>query len=131
MSEFWNSIISWFRRENSRGGETNLYTFEAPLLGYTRSIPAVVKGDRAWVEQFIPIAEFDELFGGYITWRPTEEIGETIGVWGKRNVSRFRRILRERGAVFNLINNEGPKQSPWVATTHGYTKKGRRNLPKT
>jgi len=128
MSGFWNSIASWFRRRSPRGKKGVLYAFEEPLLGYTRSIPAVVKGDRAWIERFIPVAEFEELFGGYITWRPTEEMGETIGVWGKRNVSRLRRILRERGAEFDVVDNEGPKQSPWVTTTHGYTKKGRRDL---
>ena len=95
-----------------------VYTFETPLQGHQRSIPVVIKADRKWVERFIPIGEFETLFGGYITWQPTKQIAETLGVWGKRNVSRFRRILRERGADFTVVNGEGPKQHPWVLTTH-------------
>ena len=130
MSEFWNTLTSWFRRESTGGEKGIVYTFNAPLLGYTRSIPAVVKCERQWVDQFIPLDEFEELFGGYITWRPTEEIGETIGVWGDRNASRFQRTLRERGAEFDVVDNEGPKQSIWVVTTHSYTKEGRGNAKK-
>ena len=115
-------------KSNTRG---TVYVFEAPLLGYTRSIPTVVKAEGEWADQFIPLSEFKTLFCGYISWHPTEEIGLTVGVWGKRNVSRFRRILRERGAEFDVIRNEGPKQRPWVVTTHGFTKKGRRNIIET
>ncbi|CAN5504558.1 hypothetical protein BH10ACI2_BH10ACI2_09740 [soil metagenome] len=130
-SDFWSRVVSWFRHKSTSGQKGIVYTFKAPLLGYTRSVTAVAKSELGWVAQFIPVAEFQELFGGYITWRPTDEIGETIGVWGKRNVSRFRRILLERGAEFDIVDNEGPIQKPWVVTTHGYTKNGRRMLPKT
>lgn len=128
MGEFWNSIAFWFRSKPELKKNRILYKFEAPLLGYMRSNPAVIKGERDWVEQFIPIAEFEKLFGGYITWRPSDEIDETIGVWGRRNVKRFQRILKERGAEFDVVDNEGPKQSPWVATTHGYTRTARRTM---
>ncbi len=128
MNELWNSIKSWFRRVPPRGEKGTLYKFETPVLGYKRSVPTVIKGEIHWIVQFIPASEFEELFGGYITWHPTDEIGETIGVWGKRNVSRFRRILRERKAEFDVVDGEGPIQRPWVVTTHGYTKKGRRML---
>jgi hypothetical protein len=100
-----------------------LYKFETPIHGNRRSIPIVIKADRNWVERFIPITEFETLFGGYITWQPTEQIGETLGVWGKRNVSRFRRILEERGADFLVVNGEGPEQHPWVLTTQSYEKR--------
>ena len=121
-------ITSWFRQPTKSGSMGTLYIFKAPLLGYERSIPSVIKGDREWIEQFIPITEFETLFGGYVTWRPTDEINETIGVWDNRNVSRFRRFLRERGAQFDVVEGEGPKQDPWVVTTFGYTKKGKRAL---
>lgn len=130
-NELWTYVTSWFRPKQAGAKRKVLYAFESPLLGYTRSVPAVIKGEIEWVAQFIPVAEFQELFGGYITWHPTDEIGETIGVWGKRNVSRLRRILRERGAEFDVVDNEGSNQRPWLITTHGYTKKGRRTLPKT
>lgn len=100
----------------------NVYLFETPLHGDRRSVPVVIKADRKWVEGFIPIREFETLFGGYITFQPTEEVGESLGVWGKRNVSRFRRILRERGVDFAIVNGEGPRQHPWVLTSHSYKK---------
>jgi len=36
--------------------------------------------------------------------------GEGLGVWGRRNVSKLRRILRERGASFKVVDGEGPVQ---------------------
>lgn len=99
-----------------------LYIFQMPLLGSLRSIPVAVKAERKWVEQFIPILEFAALFGGYVTWQPTERIDEALGVWGKRNVSRFRRILTEHGGEFDVVAGEGPKQHPWVLTTHSLKK---------
>ena len=98
--------------------------FHFPIQGISaaRSIPFAIKGDRAWVEQYIKLEEFTDLFGGYATWRPpdvpTEMMGgEALGVWGNRNISRFRRILRERGAEFEVINGEGPRQDIWTKTT--------------
>lgn len=128
FTKLLNRISSSVQNKSTSKQKRVIYNFDSPILGYNRSIPAVVKGELEWVAQFIPVAEFQELFGGYITWHPTDEIGETIGVWGKRNVSRFRRILRERGAEFEIVNDEGPIQRPWVVTTHGYTKKGRKML---
>jgi hypothetical protein len=121
LSRIDSSVLHEGRINNCR-----LYVFEAALLGDTRSTPAVIKGELQWVEQFIPIVDFEVLFGGYIAWHPTEEIGPTIGVWGKRNISRFRRILKERGASFEVIKGEGPSQMPSVVTTFGLTKKGRK-----
>ena len=36
--------------------------------------------------------------------------GEGLGVWGRRNASKLRRILRERGATFRVVEGEGPNQ---------------------
>lgn len=85
-----------------------------------QSEPYVIKGDRKWIELYIPIDEFLVLFGGYATWRPPDEpsesMGEGVGVWGKRNISRFKRILRERGAEFEIVDGEGPTQHIWTTT---------------
>ncbi len=84
------------------------------------SKPYAIKGDRKWIELYIAIDEFLELFGGYVTWRPPDEptdaMGEGLGVWGRRNISRFRRILRERGAEFEVVDSEGPKQHIWTTS---------------
>jgi hypothetical protein len=93
----------------------SLFTFQAQLRGDKRSAPVVVKASREWIEQFISLREFTELFGGYALWRapatPTREMpGEGLGVWGRRNASKLRRILRERGATFRVVEGEGPNQ---------------------
>ena len=92
-----------------------LFTYRTYLLGSKRS-PIVIKGSREWIEKYIPIGEFSELFGGYVLWREPkrkskEMPGEGLGVWGRRNASKLRRILRERGAVFEVVEGEGPAQS--------------------
>ncbi len=98
-----------------------LFQFPVQWISDARSIPFAIKGDRTWVEQYIKAEEFSDLFGGYATWRPPEvptEMmrGEALGVWGKRNISRFRRILRERGAEFEVVSDEGPTQSIWTTS---------------
>jgi hypothetical protein len=92
-----------------------LFTFQTHLLGVKRSEVQVIKGSRRWIEQYIPLEEFAQLFGGYVMWRApqaqtSEMPDEALGVWGKRKAARFRRILRERGAVFRVIDEEGPVQ---------------------
>ena len=92
-----------------------LYQFRADWFTDNRSQPFVIKAPREWCERFIPLDEFHRLFGGYVLWSPpmtpTDQMpGEAIGVWGRRNMSRLRRILRERGARFTTIDDAGPPQ---------------------
>ena len=81
-----------------------------------RSTLFAAKAHKTWVLQFVSEDELCELFGGYATWRapaePSPEMpGEAIGVWGRRKVARFKRILRDRGAGFNVVSDSGPKQA--------------------
>ena len=92
--------------------------WETPMQGVTlSSTPALtIRGARDAVERFIPLAEFDALFGGWAMWgppaNPTPELpGEAIGVWSRRTCSRFRRVLRERGATVEVRREPGPAQS--------------------
>jgi hypothetical protein len=92
-----------------------LFTFQTHLLGNKRSQVQIIKGSRQWIEQYLPLAEFTQLFGGYMIWRePNEKIPEMpdegIGVWGKQKTAKFRQILLERGAVFTVIEGEGAIQ---------------------
>ncbi len=92
-----------------------VFQFRAGWFTDGRSQPWVVKASRLWVEQFIPEAELRQEFGGHVNWRapaePTADMpGEAVGVWGERLVSRFKRVLRERGAVFEVVQGEGPRQ---------------------
>ena len=94
----------------------NIFQYKS-TFGYIdgRSERIIIKASQSWVFNFIPKKEFGQLFGGNAQWQPPDEYHKdmpdtAIGVWGRREVSRFRRILRERGAVFTVILNEGPKQ---------------------
>ena len=92
-----------------------LFSYQSHLLGHKRSAPIVIKGSREWIEEYIPFPEFTQIFNGYLLLRepnePSEVMpGEGLGVWGRRNVSKLRRILRERGARFKVVDGEGPVQ---------------------
>ena len=90
-----------------------LYEFRDLVADFTHTRPHVVKGDLGQIERLIPVQEFAELFGGYVVWDPPDGSGiegASIGVWGIRNVSRLRRILRERGAELERIKGAGPEQ---------------------
>ena len=106
-------LVEYTRRYNSL---TQLFIFQTDLLGDTRSAPLVIKGSREWIEQYIPFQEFTQIFGGYLLWRAAKRSsktmpGEALGVWDKRNVSKLRCILRERGASFEVVEGEGPIQT--------------------
>lgn len=92
--------------------EIVVYEFRAPLHSATGTWPVVVKAARAQVERLIPLDELAALFGGYVMWAPAPEagVGVSIGVWGRRNAGRFRRILRERGAGVRIAHDSGPDQ---------------------
>jgi hypothetical protein len=79
-----------------------LYTYKR-LLRTNNAQPAVfIEGQIDYVRSFITGAEFMELFGG--SFLSVDSSGEKYkGVWGKRNVLFFRRLLRERGAVFEVV----------------------------
>ena len=106
------------RSPRSRGAATgHVILYETPLPGVTvsRTPPLTVRGARDAVERFIPLTEFEALFGGWALWappaRPTADLpGEALGVWSRRTCSRFRRVLRERGAEVELRREPGPEQ---------------------
>jgi len=95
--------------------DITVYEFRASVDTFTKTLPHVVKADLAQIERLIPVIEFGELFGGYLMWDPPEPSsdrlkGSSIGVWGLRNGSRFRRVLRERGARLERVKGSGPTQ---------------------
>ena len=73
----------------------------------------IIHGEKKVITTYIPKKEFAELFGGYCIWGLRKKWyqldGESIGVYGKRQVSRFKRILSDRGAKFTVINSPQPK----------------------
>lgn len=81
----------------------------------SRTPPLTVRGARDAVERFIPLEEFESLFGGWAIWAPSSRAtvdmpGEALGVWSRRTCQRFRRILKERGAEVEVRRDVGPPQ---------------------
>jgi len=86
----------------------------------------VVQGERAFVEQFIPIAEFSKLFGGYIASRSLDGKEDFLGVWRVRTAQRFKKLLRERGAIFEVKKARPPISGPGCSELSS-NKNGKRN----
>jgi hypothetical protein len=57
-------------------------------------------GERKFVEQYVRLDEFDVLFGGKVLLIDPGTKAEFVGVWGRQAISRFKMVLRERGAEF-------------------------------
>jgi hypothetical protein len=92
-----------------------LYDFMSEWYSDGRSEHPVCQGRRAFIEQFIPQPEFADLFGGYVLSADSSD-GEFLGVWSRRTCQKFRRILRERGAQFE-VSSEPPKLRLKVTST--------------
>jgi hypothetical protein len=67
-------------------------------------------GERKFVETFMKADDLAVHFGGFVRLRDSRTDREYLGVWGRRNASMFRRLLRERGAVFSIIRREQPNR---------------------
>lgn len=57
-------------------------------------------GERKFVERYVRLEEFDSLFGGKMLLIDARGQSEFVGVWGRQAISRFKKVLRERGAEF-------------------------------
>ena len=88
------------------------------LYVYRNSIqaPPTIQGRAEFIELFISQLEIIRLFGGRIRSRDRNAGQEYLGVWGVRKTSRFRRILRERGAVF-IVEHCECESPPFKAVT--------------
>ena len=104
-------------RRSRVGPKGHLILFETPFAGVTTSrTPALtLRGARDSIEAFISLKDFETLFGGWALWAPPrhpvpELPGEALGVWSRRTCGRLRRVLRERGATFEVRREPGPEQ---------------------
>ena len=73
-------------------------------------------GEWKFVEAFMPEDDIAIEFGGWVRLRDAVTGKHYLGVWGRRNASRFRRLLRERGAEFSIIRREQPHRK--IKMTH-------------
>ena len=100
--------------------------------------------ERAEMERFIPKGEVAWAFSGHAVYRRSQRGGllslvtallrrrrTYVGVWGRKNGSRFRRFLRERGAELK-IHREAPGNLRLAySTTANERKRVRSLLPRT
>jgi hypothetical protein len=84
------------------------------FYAFTMGLAHFCIGPKAFVEAHFPRAELTQAMGGWATFTRGDETW--LGVWGARKTSRFRRILRERGAVFTLERKlpRGIRRGVWV-----------------
>lgn len=93
-----------------------LFLFKERMFKEGSSQPTLQLGLRSFVEKYIPEAEFEVLFGGYAARNISGE--KYIGVWSVPVASRMRRILRERGALFIVVNNHPCENNSSSGLTH-------------
>ncbi len=77
-----------------------VYAFCEPRLGKGERTVVCI-GHANAIQPFMMKNEIADRFGGYVCYRDSKD-QEFVGVWGKRNGSRLRRFLRERGALLVL-----------------------------
>lgn len=72
---------------------------------------------RSSLKRYISKDEIDKAFSGHVSYhQPLWKL--YLGVWGRRNGSRFRRFLRERGAELILHHEEPPLLTHVSSVTH-------------
>src|SRR5918996_4296550 len=72
---------------------------------------------------FMTLAEIEEAFSGYASYRQAPWMTRYVGVWGRKNCQRLRRFLRERGADI-VLNRERPTYLRLTSyVTHGKRKR--------
>ena len=94
----------------------DVFAFRDGFAGRGASTHVCV-ADEAQAASMLSREEINRLFFGYVLYKPM--LGRAyVGVWGARNASKFRQVLRERGAILNIVRDRSPAPlSRWV--THG------------
>lgn len=78
-----------------------LYTAMIELPVNVHGETHIIVGEWSYIKAFFTLKELEQTFGGYLKGSSSGEF--YLGVWSQRICSKFRRILREKGAVFNVI----------------------------
>ncbi len=78
------------------------------LYQYTLDGKTYCDGDEQYIQHFLSYHEMSEQFGGYALMRDRGTDKYYLGIWGKKKVPRFRRLLRERGAQLVLVRLDAP-----------------------
>ena len=77
--------------------------------GFSPSGDTVVcVADKRKIESTFGREQFESLFFGSTTYRNDTTEEEYLGVWGERNASRFRQLLRDRGIEIQVQKARPP-----------------------
>src|SRR5687768_12096007 len=97
-----------------------IHVFEFPEPTFVVGSDALVCiAPLSSVRPYMTLAEIDEAFSGYASYRQAPWMMRYVGVWGRKNCQRFRRFLRERGADI-AIQRERPTYLRLTSyVTHG------------
>ena len=104
----------------------NVYVFRDPHFAPDGDTMVCV-AERSQTERFFPKKEIAWAFSGHAVYRrwPWKAY---VGVWGKKNASRFRRFLRERGAEL-VIHHDEPTNLRLCYFTTDKVRRRVRSLP--
>lgn len=118
----------------------DVYVFRDPHFA-PEGDTLVCIAERVEMERFIPKDEVAWAFSGCAIYRRSERGGLTslvmalllrrrtyVGVWGRKNTSRFRRFLRDRGAYLR-IHREAPANLRLAYWTTASERRLVRSLP--
>lgn len=95
----------------------HFFLFEENGHSYGIGVPSphVSRGPYKTVVKYLSRKKLSNLVGGYVLWGPTQEPDArmpegAIGVYGNREVQKFRQALRDAGANFTAVQDPGPLQ---------------------
>lgn len=90
---------------------SEVYEYRNGYLGNA----VICDAERSWVERYLTLQDFNVSLGGYLLSFDDEAGKAYLGVWGRRNAQRFRRILRELGAQIAIVRVDRPRRRVGVA----------------
>ncbi len=92
----------------SRALQPTVKIYESQFSPFTdgRSPWFVCIADEKSIRKIIPLAELQSDFGGFIRFRHRTNTRKSyLGVWSVRKASKYRRLLRERGAIVERVHS--------------------------
>lgn len=88
-----------------------------PVYEYRQGGMIHCDGETSYVERFLKPDDFLLPFGGWLASSDRITGKSYLGVWGRRNAARFRRLLREKGAVLTIVRQNQPGRWPLCSAT--------------
>jgi hypothetical protein len=78
----------------------------------------VIYGERVFVELFASKKDIEDEFDGSLLLTDMNSGKEFIGVYGKRNLAKFRKFLVQRGAEVQVVKKDSVRRRIKLWTRH-------------